>query len=98
LASQIYIGAYSFYNRAYDTPSSSGTRFPERVLTRWTLWGSVDGVVWSVVDGRDGQTTSHTGINRYVVQQPGLYSYYRMGNFAPQPFAAVAELNLEAFA
>jgi hypothetical protein len=55
--------------------SYTGTRSPKD----WRLEASNDGISWTVIDQRSGQTSwSYNEKRSYMVQSPGLYRFYRL--------------------
>jgi site-specific recombinase XerD len=55
------------------TPSSTTTRFP----TAWRFMGSNNGVDWTVLDGRSGQTLTALIRATYTMTNTDTYKYYR---------------------
>ncbi|WP_232323612.1 GH92 family glycosyl hydrolase [Catenuloplanes japonicus] len=76
---------------------TSANDVPERDPRDWTLQGSADGVTWTDLDTRTGQTFADRGVtNVYALSSPGAYAYYRLSVTANggAPIVQLAELQL----
>ena len=78
LPSNILIVAYALFSRNDDVTSTGSTSYP----TKWTLYGSRDGINWSVVDVRSNEISSAMticGQRFYTVSvNMGSFDYYKL--------------------
>src|SRR5262245_55765687 len=58
---------------------TSANDVPGRDPKSWNLQGSIDGVTWTTLDARSGQTfTSRFQKKSYTIATPGSYVYYKL--------------------
>jgi hypothetical protein len=63
---------------AYDMVASA-SYYNGHFPLNWTVEGSNDGSNWTTIDTRTGQSAGSAGLRkRYVIQNPGSYTHYRL--------------------